>query len=230
MGVGACTARVCSMSMLRACIPARLAPALGVAAVCTAVRRRSLHCGGMEHEGLPLFPALAWSWHGPCRYLPGEQVLLCYGKHTNLQLLEHYGFVLQVRARAWRQPMIGRSGRRFQIRRQHGNGAARVRRAVHSTHSSQHAVMHHQLSSDARSSVATKAFKKRLLAAALDVHTYGDALCCAVRVQDNPHDEAPLQPDLFPPPTPSCPDELQRADAWLHASGEPSWNLLVHLR
>lgn len=27
-------------------------------------------------------------------YLPGEQVFMCYGAHTNLQLLEHYGFVL----------------------------------------------------------------------------------------------------------------------------------------
>lgn len=31
-----------------------------------------------------------------CRYAAGDQVLLCYGKHTNLELLEHYGFVLQV--------------------------------------------------------------------------------------------------------------------------------------
>lgn len=45
------------------------------------------------------WPHLAWrgvAWLGPCRYLAGEQVLLCYGKHTNLELLEHYGFVLQV--------------------------------------------------------------------------------------------------------------------------------------
>ncbi len=28
----------------------------------------------------------------------GEQVFLCYGRHTNLELLEHYGFVLQVGA------------------------------------------------------------------------------------------------------------------------------------
>eukprot|EP00803_Ostreobium_quekettii_P008543 evm.model.scf_2881.1 EVM.evm.TU.scf_2881.1 scf_2881:1985-3226(+) len=27
-------------------------------------------------------------------YQPGEQVFMCYGAHTNLQLLEHYGFVL----------------------------------------------------------------------------------------------------------------------------------------
>ncbi|GFR42520.1 hypothetical protein Agub_g3414, partial [Astrephomene gubernaculifera] len=28
-------------------------------------------------------------------YRRGEQVMLCYGRHTNLELLEHYGFVLQ---------------------------------------------------------------------------------------------------------------------------------------
>ncbi|PSC76715.1 SET DOMAIN GROUP 40 [Micractinium conductrix] len=28
------------------------------------------------------------------RYSPGEQVFLCYGRHTNLQLVQHYGFVL----------------------------------------------------------------------------------------------------------------------------------------
>ncbi|KAL0036386.1 hypothetical protein WJX77_005489 [Trebouxia sp. C0004] len=28
------------------------------------------------------------------RYCKGEQVFLCYGKYTNLELLEHYGFVL----------------------------------------------------------------------------------------------------------------------------------------
>lgn len=30
----------------------------------------------------------------PCRYQAGEQVFLCYGRHTNLELLTHYGFVL----------------------------------------------------------------------------------------------------------------------------------------
>ncbi len=30
----------------------------------------------------------------PCRYKAGEQVFLCYGRHTNLELLKHYGFVL----------------------------------------------------------------------------------------------------------------------------------------
>lgn len=28
------------------------------------------------------------------RYAPGDQVFLCYGRHTNLQLLQHYGFAL----------------------------------------------------------------------------------------------------------------------------------------
>ena len=28
------------------------------------------------------------------RYRPGEQVFLCYGRHSNLELLELYGFVL----------------------------------------------------------------------------------------------------------------------------------------
>ncbi|CAK0784490.1 hypothetical protein CVIRNUC_007694 [Coccomyxa viridis] len=32
--------------------------------------------------------------HARTRYLPGEQVFLCYGSHSNLDLLEHYGFVL----------------------------------------------------------------------------------------------------------------------------------------
>ena len=27
-------------------------------------------------------------------YKPGDQVFLCYGRHTNLELLEHYGFML----------------------------------------------------------------------------------------------------------------------------------------
>lgn len=29
------------------------------------------------------------------RYAPGDQVFLCYGRHTNLQLLQHYGFTLR---------------------------------------------------------------------------------------------------------------------------------------
>ncbi|KAK9843754.1 hypothetical protein WJX81_004943 [Elliptochloris bilobata] len=29
------------------------------------------------------------------RYAEGEQVFLCYGRHTNLDLLEHYGFLLE---------------------------------------------------------------------------------------------------------------------------------------
>lgn len=29
------------------------------------------------------------------RYRAGEQVFLCYGRHTNLELLQHYGFVLE---------------------------------------------------------------------------------------------------------------------------------------
>lgn len=29
-----------------------------------------------------------------CGYSPGEQVLLCYGRYSNLELLEHYGFLL----------------------------------------------------------------------------------------------------------------------------------------
>lgn len=33
--------------------------------------------------------------HCPCRYAKGDEVFLCYGRHTNLELLEHYGFVLQ---------------------------------------------------------------------------------------------------------------------------------------
>jgi len=28
------------------------------------------------------------------RYVAGEQIMLCYGRHTNLGLLEHYGFLL----------------------------------------------------------------------------------------------------------------------------------------
>ncbi|KAK9811842.1 hypothetical protein WJX72_011071 [[Myrmecia] bisecta] len=32
--------------------------------------------------------------HARRRYQGGEQVFLCYGKHTNLELLEHYGFLL----------------------------------------------------------------------------------------------------------------------------------------
>ena len=28
-------------------------------------------------------------------YQPGEEIFLCYGRYTNLELLEHYGFVLQ---------------------------------------------------------------------------------------------------------------------------------------
>ena len=28
------------------------------------------------------------------RYEAGDQVFLCYGRHTNLELLEHYGFML----------------------------------------------------------------------------------------------------------------------------------------
>ena len=30
----------------------------------------------------------------PRRYKAGQQVFLCYGRHTNLELLQHYGFVL----------------------------------------------------------------------------------------------------------------------------------------
>ena len=29
------------------------------------------------------------------RYNPGDEVFLCYGRHTNLELLEHYGFSMQ---------------------------------------------------------------------------------------------------------------------------------------
>lgn len=37
----------------------------------------------------------AYCFYARKRYLRGEQVLLCYGVYTNLELLEHYGFVLE---------------------------------------------------------------------------------------------------------------------------------------
>lgn len=33
--------------------------------------------------------------HSIVRYAAGEEVLLCYGRYSNLELLEHYGFVLE---------------------------------------------------------------------------------------------------------------------------------------
>ncbi|PNH05183.1 Protein SET DOMAIN GROUP 40 [Tetrabaena socialis] len=76
----------------------------------------------------------------------GEQIMLCYGRHTNLELLEHYGFVLEA----------------------------------------------------------------------------------------NPHDTAPLDPALLPLPdsaryAPGAPP-LAPADCFLHANGQPSWQLLHLLR
>ncbi|XP_057851489.2 protein SET DOMAIN GROUP 40 isoform X2 [Cryptomeria japonica] len=37
----------------------------------------------------------AYCFYAQKRYLQGEQVFLCYGVYTNLELLEHYGFVLK---------------------------------------------------------------------------------------------------------------------------------------
>ena len=36
----------------------------------------------------------AYVFHARRRYETGDQIMLCYGKHTNLSLLEHYGFLL----------------------------------------------------------------------------------------------------------------------------------------
>ena len=36
----------------------------------------------------------AYAFRARRRYEPGDQIMLCYGKHTNLRLLEHYGFLL----------------------------------------------------------------------------------------------------------------------------------------
>uniref|UniRef100_A0A1D1YUS9 Protein SET DOMAIN GROUP 40 n=1 Tax=Anthurium amnicola TaxID=1678845 RepID=A0A1D1YUS9_9ARAE len=38
----------------------------------------------------------AYCFYARKRYKKGEQVLLCYGTYTNLELLEHYGFILNV--------------------------------------------------------------------------------------------------------------------------------------
>lgn len=75
-----------------------------------------------------------------CRYKPGDQVFLCYGHHTNLELLQLYGFMLpdnphdtasippsllqqhlQRAAHSYRQrqqQQQGCEGRRMQCRRQ----------------------------------------------------------------------------------------------------------------
>ena len=36
----------------------------------------------------------AYVFYARRRYETGDQIMLCYGKHTNLSLLEHYGFLL----------------------------------------------------------------------------------------------------------------------------------------
>ncbi|GLI63985.1 hypothetical protein VaNZ11_007094, partial [Volvox africanus] len=45
---------------------------------------------GMWDEAAQQYCIVARRW-----YRRGEQVMLCYGRYTNLELLEHYGFVLQ---------------------------------------------------------------------------------------------------------------------------------------
>lgn len=37
----------------------------------------------------------AYEIYARCAYSKGEEVFLCYGRHTNLELVEHYGFVLE---------------------------------------------------------------------------------------------------------------------------------------
>ncbi|MED6176231.1 hypothetical protein PIB30_086172 [Stylosanthes scabra] len=45
--------------------------------------------GGFEED------ANAYCFYARANYKKGDQVLLCYGTYTNLELLEHYGFILQ---------------------------------------------------------------------------------------------------------------------------------------
>ncbi|KAL1348587.1 hypothetical protein AAHE18_07G090500 [Arachis hypogaea] len=45
--------------------------------------------GGFEDD------ANAYCFYARANYNKGDQVLLCYGTYTNLELLEHYGFILQ---------------------------------------------------------------------------------------------------------------------------------------
>ncbi|KAL1308259.1 hypothetical protein HN51_050194 [Arachis hypogaea] len=45
--------------------------------------------GGFEED------ANAYCFYARANYNKGDQVLLCYGTYTNLELLEHYGFILQ---------------------------------------------------------------------------------------------------------------------------------------
>lgn len=47
-------------------------------------------CGDGRFDG----DSKAYKLHARRRYSAGDQVFLCYGTHTNLELLEHYGFVL----------------------------------------------------------------------------------------------------------------------------------------
>ncbi|KAG2448798.1 hypothetical protein HYH02_006149 [Chlamydomonas schloesseri] len=76
--------------------PAELRPAPGPAAGAPAPGAQDAEgAGGIAGDG-------AWD-EGAQRYVitvrqpvaAGQQVLLCYGRHTNLELLEHYGFVMQ---------------------------------------------------------------------------------------------------------------------------------------
>ncbi|XP_061347568.1 protein SET DOMAIN GROUP 40 [Gastrolobium bilobum] len=50
---------------------------------------RRLTDGGFEED------ANAYCFYARAHYKKGDQVLLCYGTYTNLELLEHYGFLLQ---------------------------------------------------------------------------------------------------------------------------------------
>ncbi|CAA7391179.1 unnamed protein product [Spirodela intermedia] len=52
--------------------------------------RQRLADGGYEED------EAAYCFYARRRYNKGEQVLLCYGTYTNLELLEHYGFLLSL--------------------------------------------------------------------------------------------------------------------------------------
>lgn len=181
------------------------------------------------------------------RVAAGQQVLLCYGRHTNLELLEHYGFVMQVWVGVGRRagPRRGWPGSGSMAA---GRGSVKMERHTRMM-APPHLTDPGALSMELQVSVAR--LELTVCEITVGMHSATSPLPADCQ-QDNPHDTAPLDAALLPVPdsarysagapplppdecfvhggSPQAPCNTDNTGDGSSGCGAPSWSLLHFLR